>query len=150
MMFREVEGFRVRVDVAHDVELHMWVESRGDCVRVGMDPLGAETSGTLAQLAFEAIGTEVARGGPFGTLEAEKFVGPLTAPLSGRVVAVNDAVLSDPGLIERDPYGQGWLAELVPTAWGADIGELVTDPDVLVERFAARVSEYRRDGVLAE
>ena len=52
-----------------------------------------------------------ASGDPFGSLEAAKFVGPLTAPVSGVIAAVNGAVLADPESVLRDPYGRGWLAE---------------------------------------
>ena len=77
-----------------------------------MDALGVETSGTIAQLAFLPVGEPLKRGEAFGSLEAAKFVGPLTSPLSGTVAATNDAVVADPALVERDPYGAGWLVEI--------------------------------------
>lgn len=147
---REIRGYLVRTDRAHDPDTHLWVEVRDDArVRVGLDPLGVETSGTLAQLAMVEVGTIVVRGEPFGSLEAEKFVGPLVAPVSGTVVARNDAVLADPGLVERDPYDSGWLAEIEPSALDADLGGLVAGGDVAAW-FESKVEQYRREGVLAE
>lgn len=151
MSGRSIDGFTVRDTLAYDVERHMWVERRPDGrVRVGMDPLGVETAGTLAQLDFVTAGTAVARGEAFGTLEAEKFVGPLVSPVGGTIVAVNADAIEDPGVVEREPYDAGWMIEIEPSDVGADLAQLVCGADSITERFGQRVQEYRRDGVLAE
>ena len=109
----EVAGFGVALDRAYDMAGHFWVSTVTPTrARVGMDALGVETSGTIAQLAFLPVGEDLKRGQAFGSLEAAKFVGPLTSPLSGTVSATNDAVVADPTVVERDPYGAGWLVEL--------------------------------------
>jgi glycine cleavage system H protein len=119
----EVAGFGVALDLAYDSAGHFWVSMvtappgdtpgpPGARARLGMDALGIETSGTIAQLAFLPVGEHLKRGEAFGSLEAAKFVGPLTSPLSGTVAATNDAVVADPALVERDPYGEGWLVRI--------------------------------------
>jgi glycine cleavage system H protein len=95
------------------------------------------------------VGENLKRGDAFGSLEAAKFVGPLTSPLSGTVTATNDAVVADPALVERDPYGAGWLVELT-LADPAELRELVSGADVIPVWFAAEVEDYRLKGVLAE
>ena len=147
---REVGGFGVALDRAYDASGHFWVSMvTADRARIGMDALGVETSGTIAQLAFLPTGEHLKRGDPFGSLEAAKFVGPLTSPLSGTVVAVNDAVVADPSLVERDPYGAGWLVELA-LADPAEIRGLISGADVIPVWFEAEVEDYRQKGVLAE
>jgi glycine cleavage system H protein len=59
-------------------------------------------------------------------VESSKWVGPVTAPISGDIVAVNDALTSEPGLLNSDPYGQGWFMKIQPTDWKAEKGDLVT------------------------
>ena len=146
----EVAGFKVALDRAYDPAGHFWVSMVApDRARVGMDALGVETSGTIAQLAFLPVGESLKRGEAFGSLEAAKFVGPLTSPLSGTVTATNDAVVVDPALVERDPYGDGWLVELT-LADPSEVGELVSGADALPAWFAAEVEDYRLKGVLAE
>jgi len=146
----EVSGFGVALDRAYDPAGHFWVSMVGaDRARIGMDALGVETSGTIAQLAFLPVGEHLKRGEAFGSLEAAKFVGPLTSPLSGTVTATNDAVVADPALVERDPYGGGWLVEL-DLADRAELGELISGADAIPAWFAAEVEEYRLKGVLAE
>ncbi len=146
----EVAGFPVDLARAYDPQTHLWVlDQGGGRLRVGLDALGVETSGTLAAVAFIAGGTELARGEPFGSLEAAKFVGPFLAPVTGRLTAVNEAVLADPSLVERDPYGSGWLVEFDTTGNEAP-GTLVTGPDAVHAWFAATVEDYRLKGLVAE
>jgi len=146
----EVAGFQVALDRAYDPAGHFWVSMVGpERARVGLDALGVETSGTLAQLAFLAVGEQLKRGEAFGSLEAAKFVGPLASPVSGTVVATNDAVVADPALVERDPYGAGWLVEL-ELADPAELRDLISGADVVPVWFAGEVEDYRLKGVLAE
>ena len=62
-------------------------------------------------VSLEAVGRSVGRGESFGNLEAAKFVGPLLAPVSGRIIEVNEAVLRSPALITQSPL-ESWLDEL--------------------------------------
>jgi glycine cleavage system H protein len=146
----EVAGFGVALDRAYDGTGHFWVSMVApNRARVGMDALGVETSGTIAQLAFLPVGDHLKRGEAFGSLEAAKFVGPLTSPLSGTVSAANDAVVADPSLVERDPYGAGWLVEL-DLADPGELGGLVSGAQPIKVWFEAEVEDYRMKGVLAE
>ena len=146
----EVAGFGVALDRTYDGTGHFWVSMVGpDRARIGMDALGVETSGTIAQLAFLPVGEHLKRGEAFGSLEAAKFVGPLTSPLSGTVSATNDAVVADPALVERDPYGAGWLVEL-DLADPGELSDLVAGSQAIKVWFEAEVEDYRLKGVLAE
>lgn len=147
-----VAGFALPLDRSYDPATHMWAAGAGPGrVRVGMDALGVETSGTLAQLSLPSPGTEVTAGRPFGQLEAAKFVGPLVSPVTGTVTGVNEEAAADPGLTERDPYGAGWLIEVdLGAGTRAALAGLLTRPDEITGWFAAQVEEYRSRGVIAE
>ncbi len=148
--FADVGGYRVALDRSYDADTHVWVSVlTPERVRIGMDPLGVETSGTLAQLSFQPVGTTLRRGQPFGGLEAAKFVGPLTSPLTGEVLLCNDAVLANPGLPEVDPFDAGWLIELRPSALQDELSLLVSGPDI-TQWFADRLADYRLKGVVAQ
>lgn len=145
----EVSGYPLALDRGYDRDTHLWVKPlAADTVRIGFDSLGVETNGTLAQLSFVDAGAEVGQGRPMGQLEAAKFVGPLTSPLSGTVLTVNDAVLADPGLAEREPYGAGWLVDLSLSEPG-QLAALLSVPDDVMAWFAAEVEDYRLKGVIA-
>jgi glycine cleavage system H protein len=124
-----VNGFPVATDRLYHAATHMWVAITGDIARIGLDALGIETSGALAQLSVLAPGAQVTAGRPFGQLEAAKFVGPLVSPVSGTLVAVNEPVLAQP-----DSARSGLLA----------------GHDEIIRWFAAAVDGYRARGVLAE
>lgn len=144
-----VQGYELRTDRAYDTGSHLWVESRArGRARVGFDPLGRETSGDVVQLSFEPRGTRLRRGEPFGTIEAAKFVGPLTSPVSGEVVAVNDEVVANPGLVNDDPEPH-WLVEF-ELADAAELGLLVTGEASVTEWFAREVERFRSRGAIAE
>ncbi len=150
----QVDGFPLALDRLYHPETHMWIRPSGAAsaptVRIGMDALGVETSGTLAQLSLPRAGTELAAGRAFGQLEAAKFVGPLVSPVTGTVTAVNDAAAADPGLTERDPYGEGWLIEARLTGAAAEQPGLLADPEEIRQWFAAKLADYRLTGVIAE
>jgi glycine cleavage system H protein len=143
----EVSGYELRLDRRYDPQTHLWVlEMPWGHVRVGLDALTTDTYGALAQLEMAAVGTPVGRGEPFGSLEAAKFVGPLIAPVSGVVAAVNGEALANPELVLREPYDDGWLAEFAEA--GSTPG-LLTGEDARTW-FAAEVADYREKGLLAE
>jgi len=147
----EVQGYVLPLDRGYDPETHVWaLVVAPDLVRLGMDPLGVETSGALAQLALVALGTEVRRGQSVGSIEAEKFVGPITSPLSGTVVARNDDAIADPGLVHRDCLGDGWLIELTPSDLDDERSLLVEGVEQVPPWFEDKLAEYRLKGVLAE
>jgi glycine cleavage system H protein len=146
-----VAGFPLALDRRYHVGTHMWVLlSEPGQARIGMDPLGIETSGTLAELSFVPVGTELIAGRPFGQLEAAKFVGPLVSPVSGIVLAVNDAAAIDAALTVRDPYGAGWLIEVSLSDAAGELPALLADPDEITTWFAAKIADYRRMGVIAQ
>jgi glycine cleavage system H protein len=147
----QVGGFPLALDRLYHTGTHMWVWlTAPDHARIGMDSLGVETSGTLAELSLPPVRAELAAGRPFGQLEAAKFVGPLVSPVSGTVLAVNEAVAADPGLAEREPYGAGWLIEAELSSPAEELPGLLGDPEEITRWFAAAVADYRRKGVIAQ
>ena len=150
----QVDGFPLALDRLYHPDTHMWILPSGSAsvppVRIGMDALGVETSGTLAQLSLPGAGTGLVAGRPFGQLEAAKFVGPLVSPVAGTVTAVNDAAAADPGLTERDPYGEGWLIEARLAGPVREQAGLLADPEEIRQWFAAKLADYRLKGVIAQ
>ncbi len=148
--FFEVGGYRLAEDRFYDPETHLWVAATADgLARVGFDPLGSETSGDVVAISFEPVGVAVSRGGGFGSIEAAKFVGPLTAPLSGTLRAHNEAVLADPGRIQRAPL-EAWLVEIAPSAFAAETARMVSGRARIADWFAGEVERFRKKGMLAE
>ena len=145
----EVSGYRLSADRLYHRDLHFWVQPTGaGRARVGFDPLGRETRGDVVEVSLAVAGQSVAQGQSFGSLEAAKFVGPLEAPVSGVVAAVNQEVLADPGILNQDPNA-AWLVEIELTE-PSQLQHLVRGEDELGPWFAAELERYRREGAVAE
>ncbi|MFJ5876197.1 glycine cleavage system protein GcvH [Streptomyces sp. NPDC093088] len=100
---------------------HEWVEARdGGRVRVGITDFAQRQLGDIVFVETPKAGEGLKAGEPVGNLESVKAVSELYAPLSGRVLAVNDDLDADPDLINNDPYGDGWIMEIEPD----DAGDL--------------------------
>jgi glycine cleavage system H protein len=96
---------------------HEWVRSPGEAansVRIGITHFAQDALGDIVYVSLPEVGTDIASGDAVGELESTKSVSDLYAPLSGKVVARNDALDSTPELVNSDPYGEGWLIEIVP------------------------------------
>jgi glycine cleavage system H protein len=102
---------------------HEWLRSPGDAedsVRVGITHFAQEQLGDIVYVQLPEVGEEVVAGAPCGELESTKSVNDLFAPVTGRVVARNDELDTAPEQVNADPYGAGWMIEIVP----ADPSEL--------------------------
>ncbi|HPF76977.1 MAG TPA: glycine cleavage system protein GcvH [Phycicoccus elongatus] len=92
---------------------HEWVKSTGeDTVRVGITAFAQEALGDVVYVSAPSIGDAVTAGDSCGEVESTKSVSDLYSPLSGEVVAVNDALDATPELVNSDPYGDGWIFEV--------------------------------------
>jgi glycine cleavage system H protein len=101
---------------------HEWVLAPGETegsVRIGITHYAQDDLGDIVYVSLPEVGETVAGGSTCGELESTKSVSDVYAPLSGEVVAVNDALTNTPELVNNDPYGGGWLFEVVPTDAGA-------------------------------
>lgn len=99
---------------------HEWVTPAGDGrLRVGITHYAQDALGDIVFVQLPDDGTEVTAGAPVGEIESTKSVSELYAPVSGTVVAVNQAVSDHPEIINSDPYGEGWLVEIAPADAGA-------------------------------
>ncbi len=104
---------------------HEWVLAPGEAdgsVRVGITHYAQDALGDIVYVSLPEVGDQVTAGGTCGELESTKSVSDIYAPVSGEVVAVNDALTNTPELVNNDPYGGGWLFEVVPADPGATAG----------------------------
>jgi glycine cleavage system H protein len=91
---------------------HEWVAVTGTRARVGITEYAQDALGDVVYVQVPEIGASVAAGDSFGEVESTKSVSDIYAPVSGTVVAVNEALADAPETINRDPYGAGWLCEI--------------------------------------
>jgi len=94
---------------------HEWVRPEADRVKVGISDFAQDQLGDITFVEMPGVGDLLEQGALFGTLESTKAVGELFMPISGEILAVNEALAESPELINKDPYGEGWIVEIKPT-----------------------------------
>jgi glycine cleavage system H protein len=98
-------------------EEHEWVRSPGETdgsVRIGITHYAQDQLGDIVYVSLPAVGEAVSSGAACGELESTKSVSDVYAPIDGEVSAVNESLDATPELVNSDPYGGGWLYEIVP------------------------------------
>ena len=92
---------------------HEWVRRTGaDTVRVGITDFAQSALGDVVFVRLPDAGTDLTAGEAFGEVESTKSVSDLYAPVSAKVLAVNEDLDASPELVNTDPYGGGWLLDL--------------------------------------
>jgi glycine cleavage system H protein len=91
---------------------HEWIKVDGDTATVGITDYAQGELGDIVFVELPKVGTAVVQMKPFGTIEAVKAVSELFSPVTGEVVAVNSGLESDATVINKDPYGEGWLIKV--------------------------------------
>ncbi len=91
---------------------HEWVSLQGDMATVGITDFAQRELGDIVYVEVDTEGEELDRDEVFGTVEAVKTVSDLFMPLSGEVVTFNEALEDEPELINKDPYGKGWIIKV--------------------------------------
>jgi glycine cleavage system H protein len=126
-----VKGCNLPDDLLYDVENQIWFKELGDgTVRVGMTSVATAMAGKLVAFTPKGVGKEVKAGKSCATVESGKWVGPAKVAAGGEVVAVNEAAVATPNLVNDDPYGNGWLIVLKPEAWDSVKPALVAGAQV--------------------
>ncbi len=93
---------------------HTWVRIEGDEAIIGVTDYAQEEFGDVVFVELPAEGDTVTQGEPFGTIESVKAVSDLHAPLSGKVIRVNEALEDSPETVNEGPYNKGWIIAIKP------------------------------------
>ncbi|HUI86301.1 MAG TPA: glycine cleavage system protein GcvH [Nitrososphaerales archaeon] len=99
---------------------HEWAGGSGGTVRIGVTDYAAKTLNDVVYVTLPKVGAQVAQFKSVGTVESIKAVSEVYTPLSGTVTAVNEALNAHPELVNKEPYGDGWLLEIRPTDLGSE------------------------------
>ncbi|MGD0714032.1 MAG: glycine cleavage system protein GcvH [Gaiellaceae bacterium] len=91
---------------------HDWARVEGDEAVLGVTWFAADSLGELVHFEPPAVGATVTKDESYGEVESVKAVSDLVAPVSGEVLAVNQAVIDAPETVNEDPYGEGWLIRI--------------------------------------
>jgi glycine cleavage system H protein len=91
---------------------HEWLRVEGEDAYVGVTDFAQHELGDIVFVEVETVGEVLEKGETFGTIEAVKTVSDMYMPISGEVVEFNDSLVENPELINKDPFGEGWVIKL--------------------------------------
>ena len=114
---------------------HEWIRVEGDIAYVGITDYAQEQLGDIVFVDIPSEGETLAAGDTFGTIEVVKTISDLFLPVAGEVLEQNEALADQPELVNKDPYGEGWLIKIKPAA-DADFDALLD-----AEAYKALVNE---------
>ncbi|GAA1854611.1 glycine cleavage system protein GcvH [Brevibacterium marinum] len=102
---------------------HEWINAKSDAivgntVKIGITAVASDALGEVVYVDLPEVGDSVTAGETCGEVESTKSVSDLYCPVSGEVVSINEAATDNPGLLNSDPYGEGWLLEVNVTELG--------------------------------
>ncbi len=111
---------------------HEWHKQEGDQVTIGITQFAADELTDITYVKLPSVGEKVSAGQTFGEVESVKATSDLYSGISGEVVAINEALNNDPGLINRDPHEAGWMLKVRP-ANPAELNHLLDQAAYLKE-----------------
>lgn len=135
------EGFDFPDDLYYTDDL-IWLKKENGNVRLGMATFGVDLAGKIKFVRLRPPGKAIAAGRSIGTLESGKWTGPVKAPISGTIAEVNEELKENPGLLNEDPYGKGWIAVITPDNLDGEIGSLQS-ADGLEDWIKAQFAEKK-------
>ena len=94
---------------------HEWVRIDGDIITVGITDHAQSELGDIIFIEFPELNQLISKDEPFGTIEAVKTVADLFAPVTGKVLEINEALEDSPDLVNSDVYGEGWIVKITCT-----------------------------------
>jgi glycine cleavage system H protein len=122
----DVRGCQIPDHLHYWPEKHVWASFGDGVATVGITDVAQHLAKTIISALPKEAGRPAKKGRSLGTVESGKWVGPVTSPIDGEVVEANPLLARDPGILNRDPYGEGWFVRIRPDDWDRDSGDLVT------------------------
>jgi glycine cleavage system H protein len=130
----------IQTDLYYLVEDHSWVRFNDDgTVTVGITDIAENMAGPILHVYPRKKGMRQ-KGQSLATIESGKWVGPLKSPVSGEILDANPVLDKDPGIVNRSPYGDGWIIRMKPTKLDEEKKFLVTG-EAAVEAYRKRIEE---------
>ena len=120
----DVQNYHIPDTLLYTKE-HEWAKEEGGFVRVGITDYAAKTLNDVVYVTSPMVNTKVEQLKPMGTVESIKAVSEVYSPISGIVTKTNSDLDSHPELVNKSPYGEGWLIEVKPANFPAESKSLL-------------------------
>lgn len=138
----EIQGYNMPDDLYYE-ENHFWIRDEGEILVMGMDDFAQVMAGEIVYVQLPEEGKAVKAGKKFAKIESGKWLGKVFGPVNGELAAVNEELETNPGLINDDCYGKGWLYKIKPSD-KTELGNLLRGAEALEEWLKADIEKYAK------
>ena len=139
----EIHGYNMPDELYYE-ENHFWVRDDGNIFVMGMDDFAQILAGEIVYVQLPEEGKILKAGKKFAKLESGKWLGKVYAPVNGELVGVNEELESNPGLINDDCYGKGWMYKIRPDDKG-ELNNLMHSREELDKWLLAEIEKYVKE-----
>jgi glycine cleavage system H protein len=138
----EIEGYNMPDELYYE-ENHYWVKEESDLFVMGMDDFAQKMAGEIVYVQLPEEGKSLVAGKKFAKIESGKWLGKVFAPVNGELAAVNEELETNPGLINADCYGKGWLYKIKPNNKD-EIKNLIHGSDAVRKWVLTDIEKYKK------
>jgi glycine cleavage system H protein len=139
----EIRGYNMPEELYYE-ENHFWVKDEGDVLVMGMDDFAQTLAGEIVYVQLPDEGKTLKVGKKFAKIESGKWLGKVFAPVSGELVAVNEELETNPGLINDDCYGTGWIYKIRADD-KSELENLMHDQESIDKWLEAEIEKYVKE-----
>ena len=139
----EIQGYNMPEDLYYE-ENHFWVKEEGDLLVMGMDDFAQTMAGEIVYIQLPDDGKKLKLGKKFAKIESGKWLGKVYAPVNGEIAMVNEELETNPGLVNDDCYGTGWIYKIKPTD-KSEIENLIRGKEAIEKWIAADIEKYAEE-----
>ena len=139
----DIQGYNLPEDLRYE-ENHFWVKQEGELIVMGMDDFAQKMAGEIVYIQLPSEGKALKQGVKFAKMESGKWLGKVYAPVSGELAAVNEALETNPELINEDCYGKGWLFKIKPEDL-SEINNLIHGKEAVEKWVLADIEKYAQE-----
>jgi len=139
----KIQQYNMPDDLYYE-ENHFWVKDEGDLLVMGMDDFAQSMAGEIVFVQLPEEGKAVQKGKKFAKIESGKWLGKVFGPVNGELAAVNGDLETNPGLINEDCYGKGWMYKIRPQDKG-ELATLIKGPAAVEKWLLAEIEKYKKE-----
>jgi glycine cleavage system H protein len=139
----EIQGYNMQEELYYE-ENHFWVKEEGDLLVMGMDDFAQKMAGEIVYVQLPDEGKILKMGKKFAKLESGKWLGKVYAPVNGELEAVNEELETNPGLINDDCYGEGWMYKIKPSD-KSELDNLIRGTEAVEKWLLEDIEKYAKE-----
>jgi len=139
----EIQSYNMPDDL-HYEQNHYWVKPEGDLLIMGMDEFAQKLAGEIVFVQLPDEGKRLKTGKKFAQVESGKWLGKVYAPVNGELAAVNEELENNPGLINEDCYGKGWMYKIKPDDM-SEMENLIHGAEAVEKWLVEDIAKFSKD-----